>query len=518
MKAGRKARFLLADIKYILNAMKMNPKMRGELDRLHSFLQENGKSLPAINRIALLLQQRSYPLEHVLNAYEIYLAHQPDSANAAFNYAWNLARDGQFKTSIHMYRRALELGIEQPEEVHLNIANIYMDHLRDDEKARKELQQALAKNPRYVGAYHNLGNLAEQLGDREQAAAHFKKCLEISPGNESALARLADTHRFVKDDDPLLARLVESARTSSNSDLHYALGAAFNQLADFELAWSHFSKANALDRKILPPYRLEQTETDFSQIMAQCGSEWFARFPGASHQPVFICGMFRTGSTLLEQVLAAHPGFTAGGESEFFPRLVLREFHDYPEGLDEITSGELQSWRDSQANHSSQLSIGSTRFTDKRPDNFLYIGLIKAILPSAKFVVTERDWRDVAISIFSTRMGAAQNYSTLLESIRHYIGLQEQLVDHWESILGDDLIRVRYENLVGQPRETVGNLLDALGEDWDERCLSFDKLDNAVKTASVWQIREPFHTRSIGRWKNYKPYFEEVFGSDLGAP
>jgi tetratricopeptide (TPR) repeat protein len=517
MKAGREARFLLADIKYILTTMKMRPKMRGELDRLHSFLRENGNSLPAINRIALLLQQRSYPLEHALKAYENYLAHQPDSANAAFNYAWYLARDGQFETAIHMYRRALELGVEQPEEAHLNIANIYTDHLRDDEKARRELQQALAKNPRYVGAYHNLGNLEEQLGDRGQAAAHFEKCLEIDLGNEPALARLADTHRFVKEADPLLARLISAARTSNNSDLHFALGAAFNQLADFELAWSHFSKANALDRKVLPPYRPEQTETDFSQIMMQCSSEWLARFRDASHEPVFICGMFRTGSTLLEQVLAAHPSFTAGGESEFIPRLVLREFHDYPDGLDETTSGELRSWRESHASHLSRFTGGSSRFTDKRPDNFLYIGLIKAILPSAKIVVTERDWRDVALSIFSTRLGAAQNYSTRLEYIRHYIGQQEQLVDHWESILGGDLIRVRYENLVRQPRETVGNLLDALGEGWDERCLSFDKLDNAVKTASVWQIREPFHSRSIGRWKNYKPHFVEIFGSDPDA-
>ena len=107
MKAGREARFLLADIKYILTTMKMRPKMKGELDRLHCFLRENGKSLPAINRIALLLQQRSYPLENALKAYENYLVQQPDSANAAFNYAWYLARDGQFDTAIHMYRRAL---------------------------------------------------------------------------------------------------------------------------------------------------------------------------------------------------------------------------------------------------------------------------------------------------------------------------------------------------------------------------------------------------------------------------
>ena len=495
----------------------MSPKKREELDRLHFFLHGNEKNLSAINQVALLLQKEGFPLEQALKAYDHYLAFQPASPSAAFNYAWYLAKDGQFESATRMYQRALELGIDRPEEVHLNIANIYMDHLGDNEKARDEFRRALAKNLNYFDAYHNLGNLEEQRGDRKQAAACFQKCLEIEPGNPSALARLADTHRFLEDDDPLLDRLVTSAETGNNSDLHFALGSAFNQLANYELAWSHFTQANALDRKILPRYRQEQTEAVFSKIVSQCSDEWLAQFPGVSHEPVFICGMFRTGSTLLEQVLAAHPGFTAGGESEFFPRLILREFHDYPEGLDEITSGELQSWRESHIIDSKRITGGSTRLTDKRPDNFLYIGLIKAILPSAKFVVTERDWRDVALSIYSTRLGAAQNYSINLADIRHYIGQQEQLLDHWKSILGDDLIRVRYEDLVSQPRETAGRLLEALGEDWDERCLAFDKLDNAVKTASVWQVREPLHARSVGRWKHYKSHFENIFGSDLLA-
>jgi len=495
----------------------MNPISRGELDRLHSLLQSAGNNLSAINQCAQLMQQRSFPLEQALRAYDRYLEKHPDAANGAFNYAWYLAKDGQFESAVRMYQRAIELRVDQPEEAHLNIANIYMEHLQDHEQARLEFEQALALNPDYPGAWHNLGNLAEQQGDRGKAAGCFEKCLEIDPANESALARLADTHKFEETGDPLLARLRNMAGSSSNPDLHFALGSAYNQLADYDSAWSHFSRANDLDRGALPPYRKERAESEFSQIMSQCTSEWLARFPGLSHEPVFICGMFRTGSTLLEQVLASHPAFTAGGEREFFPRLVLREFRDYPDGLGQVTVPELQSWREWHEKEVSRFSGDSTRLTDKRPDNFLYIGLIKAVLPSARFVVTERDWRDVALSIFSTRLGAAQNYSTGLENIRHYIGQQKRLVEYWESILGADMMRVPYEDLVGQPRKTIGELLHFLGEDWDERCLAFNKLDNTVKTASVWQVREPLHTRSIGRWKNYKSHFEDVFGPDVDA-
>lgn len=493
--------------------MKMNATARGELDQLSAFLQRSSDNLPAIDHAANLLQQRAYPLAPALKAYESFLAKHADSAIAAFNYAWYLAKDGQFEKAADLYRCALELGIGQPEEVHLNIGNLYMDHLRDNARARKEFNRALATNPRYAGAYYNLGNLAEQSGNRQQAAEFFEKCLEIEPANQSALARLADTHRFVDADDPLLARLVESAEKGQNSDLHFALGTAFNQLQDFDAAWRHFEQANALENDRLPRYSKQRTEACFERIKSLCNREWASRFDGTSGDPVFICGMFRTGSTMLEQILAAHPAFTAGGESEFFPRLVLQEFHDFPQGLEQVTIEEIRLWRDRHADYARRFTDDSSRLTDKRPDNFLYAGLISAVLPSARFVVTERDWRDVALSIYSTRLGASQNYSTRLENIRHYIGQQARLVDHWEAVLGDQLIRIRYEDLVARPRETVSHLLRFLGEDWDERCLAFDKLDNTVKTASVWQVRQPLHSKSIGRWKNYQTYFEQVFGA-----
>lgn len=479
---------------------------------IQSLFRQAGKNLPAIDRLANQLLQRRCPLKHALRAYKDYLTYKPGSASAAFNYAYYLGKDAQFEAAINMYKRALKLGINAAEEVHLNITNIYMDQLRNEGKARVHLQKALSINPKYGGAYFNLGNLEEQAGDRVAATRNFEQCLQIDPGNESALARLADTHRFVLEDDPLLVKLVVATQGSKNSDLQFALGKAYEQLGNFETAWRHFSIGNELDKRAFPPYRQKQTEAVFQQIMSQCNKQWFSQFKGDSHDPVFICGMFRTGSTLLEQVLASHPSFTAGGESEFFPRLVAKEFPAYPRGLDSLANEKLRSWKKAHKVQTGKLVGASTRLTDKRPDNFLNIGLIKAVLPAAKFVVTERDWRDVATSIFSMRLGPSQNYATSLKNIRHYIDLQTELVNHWQSIIGSDLTRIRYEDLVTEPRDTVSSLLEGLGVAWDERCLSFHKLKNAVQTASVWQVREPFHSKSIGRWKNYKSQFEDAFG------
>ena len=485
------------------------------LEQLKLMLQQVSHDLAAIDQLAAHTLKRGYPLKPVLLAFSSHLARQPGSANGHFNYAWHLAKDGQFEAAISRYQQALQSGISSPEEVHLNIANIYTDQLHSNNKAKAHLEQALKLNPRYSNAYFNLGNLSEQNGQRSEAKRLFEQCLEIDPNNQLALARLADAHRFTDAQDPLMLRLQALATNSKDSDLHYALARAYEQLEEFEQAWAHFAKANQIDAQAFPAYDKKRTEAFFKQIEEQCTAQWMAAHAGKSHENVFISGMFRTGSTLLEQMLAAHPHFYPGGESEFFPRLVARHFSHYPNGLDAISKAQLLAWKKQQRQQSSQQAAGNRRLTDKRPDNFLYLGLIKAVMPSARFVITERDWRDVATSVFCTRLGPQQNYATSLADIRHYLGLQQALIEHWAKLFGTDMLRLRYEDLIADPQTTMTQLLEGLGEKWDERCLDFDQLTNTVKTASVWQVREPLHSRSIGRWNNYAAPFTDAFGSEV---
>jgi hypothetical protein len=196
---------------------------------------------------------------------------------------------------------------------------------------------------------------------------------------------------------------------------------------------------------------------------------------------------------------------------------VAKEFPAYPDGLDTVTIDQLRKWQKQHAAQSLELFGDTGRLTDKRPDNFLYLGLIKAVLPSAKFLVTERGWRDLATSVYSVRLGPGQNYATSLANIKHYVELQSGLIKHWEKELAGDLLRIRYEDLVLQPTDTLQGVLDWLGENWDDRCLAFHEMKNRVKTASVWQVREPLHRRSIGRWQNYRQQFIDVIGVEANA-
>lgn len=457
--------------------------------------------------------------EAALDAHLRYLGGHPTSAVAHFNCAWYATRAGRHELAIEHYGRALALGIDRPEEVHLNIANLCSGSLRDDARARQHLDQALAINPAYAAAWFNRGNLAEQQGDRDEARRCFSRCLEFEPGNVVALARLADTHDFGGGaESELLARMAGAARQSHDPDLHFALGRAREQRAEYADAWRHFEIANAQDKRAFPVYDPGDWERRVERIIATCTPAWLAKLAqDQPRAPVFICGMFRSGSTLVEQVLAAHPSFTPAGEREFFPRLVAGALPGYPDGLEALKPQQVHAWSRAYAEQSERVFGRGARLTDKRPDNFLYLGLIKALFPRAKVVVTLRDWRDVATSVFATRLGPAAPYSTDLRHIRHFIAQHDRLVSHWRSLFGDDLTTVRYEELIAEPQITIGKLLASLGEPWDDRCLAFHELRNTVQTASVWQVRQPLYSGSVGRWRRFNDAFVSAFGPETGA-
>lgn len=494
----------------------------GDVDGTIGYFRQLAKR--AARPLAVLDELGRYCLAHrragvAVDAYERYLASHPESAVAHFNCAWYATRAGRHEFAIGHYGRALALGIDRPEEVHLNIANLCSGPLRDDARARQHLDKALAINPAYAAAWFNLGNLAEQQGDREEARRCFGRCLELEPGNVVALARLADTHDFTGGTGPeLFARLLEAAQRSLDPDLHFALGRAQEQRGEYAEAWRHFEIANAQDKRAFPVYEPADWERRVDRIIATCTPAWLAKLAqDQPRAPVFICGMFRSGSTLVEQVLAAHPAFTPAGEREFFPRLVASALPAYPDGLESVRETQLRAWARAYGEESERIFGRSARLTDKRPDNFLYLGLIKALFPRAKVVVTLRDWRDVATSVFATRLGPAAPYSTDLRHIRHFITQHDRLISHWRSLFGDDVTTVRYEDLVAAPRATVERLLAALGEPWDERCLAFHELRNTVQTASVWQVRQPLYSGSVGRWQRFKEAFVVAFGPDVGA-
>ena len=230
---------------------------------------------------------------------------------------------------------------------------------------------------------------------------------------------------------------------------------------------------------------------------------------------MFIVGMFRTGSTLLEQMLAAHPQFAPLGESDFWPRRVAaaRGGMIHPAGIPRAPVPD--QWAKAYLDHVARRLGSVARFTDKRPDNIYQLHLIANALPDARFVVTERDWRDVVLSVYGTRLHPQHSYATDPREISEQIVLLIDLAADWLERFPQRVYRVRYESLVAAPQATLGGLLDWLGEPWSDDCLRFHELGNSVRTASVWQIRKPLTADRQQRWRRFESPLREIFGAEL---
>jgi tetratricopeptide (TPR) repeat protein len=463
--------------------------------------------------------ERQGRIPEAIAAYERLLANWPGLVNCWYNLGRLQRQMGEFAAALASYEEALERGVPQPEEVHLNRGVIYSDCLRQYGAAERELDKALTLNPAYLPALINLANLHEDLGRRDLAAAVYERLLALAPEDPQVLARYAGLKTFSTLNDPLIGRLraVLTKPGSSAADrasVGFALGRALDGCKAYDAAFEAYRAANRHSRESAGPafrdYNLALEERFIDRLTAAFPAALVAEGPLAVLQqpapprPIFVCGMFRSGSTLVEQLIAGHPLVMAGGELDFLPRTVQTTLAPFPESIASVSPARLQALAAEYLDTLHDLFPEARWVTDKRPDNFLYIGLIKMLFPDAKIVHPTRDPLDNCLSIYFLHLDQGMSYALDLMDIGHYYLMYRRLMAHWKMLFGADILDVNYDALVKEPKPAIEQLLAFLGLDWDERCLSVPQAGRAIKTASVWQAREPLYQRSSGRSRHYE--------------
>jgi tetratricopeptide (TPR) repeat protein len=457
--------------------------------------------------------ERAGRLTEAEAAYERLLERWPDLPDTWYNLALMQRRARRYDAALASYQQALDRGVSQPEEVHLNRGVIYSDCLRRDDAAERELDAALALNPRYIPALLNLANLKADLGQRDAALGLYERILALDPGCWVALARYAETRPIASAADPLLERLRRAlARPdvgpADKAGLAFALGHALDAIGAWDEAFAAYAAANRHSRDCATPgtvlYDRRRQEAVVDALVAAFSGP-LASVPAVETgvTPIFICGMFRSGSTLAERVLSAHSRVTAGGEIDLLPSLVRAELSPFPARFAQAAPPQLQALAVRYLGALADLFPGAPFVTDKRPDNFLYIGLIKTLFPNARIVHTTRHPLDNCLSIHFLHLDHGMGYALDLADIAHYYRQYRRLMAHWKASFGADILDFDYDALVHEPRPAIERLLAHCGLDWEEACLSPERSRGAVKTASVWQVRETLYRRSSGRWRNY---------------
>jgi tetratricopeptide (TPR) repeat protein len=475
---------------------------------------------PGDPRVLLQRVQQLEQAGRLAEAESVYidtLSRRPDLANTWYNLARLQKQLGKFDAALQSYHESLHRGVSQPEEVHLNRAVIYSDCLHRSAAAEMELDTALRLNPRYIPALFNLANLREDHGKRDAALALYGRILELDPRHFEALARYANVATPSDVDDPLIARLRaaigNSAAEAERASLGFALGKSLDAVGAYDDAFAAYVAANRSSRASASPapvYDRARQEQFADALMKIFSSrQAVAATATSTPQPIFICGMFRSGSTLTEQILATHPAITSGGELDLVPG-IAKSLAPFPASMHVTTPQKFKSLAARYLDTLAQLFPGATLVSDKRPDNFLYIGLIKQLFPTARIIHTTRQPLDNCLSVYFLHLDHGMSYALDLMDTAHYYVQQQRLLAHWRKLYGEDILEFDYDAFVRDPEAARARLFSFCGLQAEQATASFEQLDNAVRTASVWQVRQPVYRSSSGRWRNYASHLREV--------
>ncbi len=474
------------------------------------------------------------------------------------NIAQALQEEGRLDEALTWYDRALQADPSSA-RTYANLGSCLAEQERKVE-ARTAYEEALRRDPTWADANAGLAGILRDEGEYEQAIAHCRKAIstkpELSAGHAGIgqaymeLGRLGEAEQAFRDairrdpengsgyaslgallrgrlPDEDLARMQLLAgtlvRKSRLMPLHFALAHVLDARGQFAEAAEHAAKANTLQQEQSlnqdRAFDLEQHRSFVEKICSTFTPEFFERSRGVgidNQVPIFILGLPRSGTTLVEQILASHSLVQGGGELPF-----IGECFDALPAICGVNAAPLECVP--QLNQKSaeevarrylerlpRLGAGKTRITDKMPDNYLHVGFLHLLFPRARIIHCRRDLRDVALSCWLTNFRSIRWASTeehIAERIREYL----RVTHHWNRVLPNRMLEIQYEELVENQETTVRRMLDWVGFAWDDACLNFQANPRPVRTASVVQVREPVYRRSVGRWRAYYPFLRGLF-------
>jgi len=420
---------------------------------------------------------------------------RPEQRDAWFNLGIAEEQRGRPQAAVDAFERLLSLEPAPPPDVLARMAGL-LAALGREADARARVDQALEIDPTHVDARYVLGMLLLASGDTDAALDQFRQCVARQPRFAEAWQQLLECRRIDDPNDAELAaarRLIEDSGLSDSDRerLGFAIGKALDELGQFDAAFACYREAKASKRRRLPVFDREawRLSTD-ARIQAPARRSPFTAATDLT--PVFIVGMPRSGTTLVDQILTGHPEADGVGELAFFDEAATAF---YQGGLDEPAASQL---RDDYLRRLAKT--GQAVVTNKYPANFRHLSLLRWLLPEARFIHLQRGALDTCLSIYFQDFPIGNLYANDLEDIAAYYRDYRRLMAQW----ADDVLDLSYEALLEDQAGVSRRLVEFCGLDWDERCMDFTRNPRPVGTLSRWQVRQPLYTSSVGRWRHYR--------------
>jgi tetratricopeptide (TPR) repeat protein len=434
------------------------------------------------------------------------LARQPGHRRSLVNLAAILKDAGRYGDAELCLKQAVRLAPNDA-DLQAGMAMLLHDMGRIDESAAA-CEQGLAIDPGHPDCLVGRARIHADEGRFAEAEADFRQALARRPRMAAALAGLAGLRRMSHADAAWLndARQALAAPLDrrSASELHFALGKYHDDVGEYDAAFDHYRQANALKKAGRAPFDRQRWATTVDRLIASCPASLLAQpLPGAvdDRRPVFVMGLPRSGTSLVEQIIAAHPRVFGAGELTYWPA----RLPDPLAGLAPEQHGQLTDIAAGYLHLLEDLAPAAERIVDKLPGNFVRLAQLRLTLPCARFVHVRRHPADTCLSMFFQNLNASHPYATDLGDLAFYYRHYDRLMAHWRHCLPfDALLEVDYEALLDDQEGSSKRLIDFLGLPWDDACLDFANARRRVGTASNWQVRQPIYTSSRARWRNYE--------------
>lgn len=424
----------------------------------------------------------------------------PKSGEPVNNLGNVMRQTGRIEEAMQLYRSAITID-SGCREGHYNLGKVLRDR-RAFGDALQSFRRAVDLDATNYRFQYELALCLEELGDFVAATAHYQAALRTNPQHARSMGNLLALQPFTPDDEFIThaIKMAESEGTNSEarSKLHQGIGKYFDRASDYGRAFAHFAASNALQRARSKP-AIQGAAAKRLAAAARFDAKHFSSVRELGHptgRPLFIVGMPRSGTTLIEQVLASHPDVFGAGELMEMPRIAAAMAGPHPPSIADAAQrylDQLEAVAPAQALH----------VTDKLPINYRHLGVIATLFPNVRIIRCERDPRDVTLSCFIEMFGIGDQDFTSLPGIAAAAIEEAQLMQHWHSVLPASIHEVDYSRFIADQEAETRRLLFFCGLSWNERCLRFFSTARSVDTPSRWQVRQPIYTSSAGRWRNY---------------